>query len=467
MSAGDPPKVSIGLPVYNGERFLTQALDSLLAQTFTDFEVIICDNASTDSTAAICQSYVGRDSRIRYYRNDKNVGAARNFNRTFELARGEYFKWFAHDDMLAPTYLEKCVDALDKLPKSVVLCFPRRYMMTPDGKLLDHDPYLVRTFFERGEAFHDISFARLVMVDASRFPIFVFGLMRTAAARKTRLIGAFIASDLIFSAEMRLVGRFHEIPEQLYYQRLHEATPEVLARTERRGDAAWFDPDNAKKRVMPETRLMIEYVRSIRRTDLPVGRKLACYAALSGHLAVRAHRGLVRLPKRLLRGVWSAWTSLSREMVRVAPFNDIPIRTWLLLSALRRRDQRRIKAAFGSGGNGTRETLLSFSADRLIARNDPVGHRMILDWLIGEDNVQRRAAARALSRHVPRFGASVQQRIIADPSALPVEVLINEFEQVGPPEHARKWTALLRNGTGACDAPAAPSVSSSMSVTSS
>lgn len=85
-------RVSIGLPVYNGEQYLAKALDSLLAQTFTDFEVIISDNASTDRTSEICAAYLERDPRIRYYRNQQNIGAAPNFNRTFELATGMYFK---------------------------------------------------------------------------------------------------------------------------------------------------------------------------------------------------------------------------------------------------------------------------------------------------------------------------------------------------------------------------------------
>ena len=103
------PKVSIGLPVYNGERYLREALDSILGQTFRDFELIICDNASTDETAAICADYAARDPRIRYHRQTHNIGATANFNHTFELARGAYFKWAAHDDVLAPTWLEKCV----------------------------------------------------------------------------------------------------------------------------------------------------------------------------------------------------------------------------------------------------------------------------------------------------------------------------------------------------------------------
>ena len=107
------PRVSIGMPVFNGENYLAEALDSLLTQTFSDFELIISDNASTDKTEEICRAYAVRDQRIRYFRNQENLGASRNYNRVFELSSGEYFKWAAHDDLCAPEFLGRCVDVLD------------------------------------------------------------------------------------------------------------------------------------------------------------------------------------------------------------------------------------------------------------------------------------------------------------------------------------------------------------------
>ena len=104
------PKVSIGMPVYNAESFLKEAIDSILSQTFSDFQVIISDNASTDSTAAICQKYVDQDSRVKYFRNNVNLGVSRNYRAAFErTSETPYFKWAAYDDVLDPQYLEKCV----------------------------------------------------------------------------------------------------------------------------------------------------------------------------------------------------------------------------------------------------------------------------------------------------------------------------------------------------------------------
>lgn len=107
------PIVSIGMPVYNGEKYIRQALDSLLAQDFKNFELIISDNASTDRTQKICLEYAARDKRVRYYQNEMNMGVLWNFNRVFELSSGEYFMWASHDDYWDPRYLQSCLKMFD------------------------------------------------------------------------------------------------------------------------------------------------------------------------------------------------------------------------------------------------------------------------------------------------------------------------------------------------------------------
>src|ERR1700757_1973550 len=110
------PKVSIGLPVYNGEKYLVQALNSLINQDFEDFEIIISDNASTDGTADICRTYASTERRIRYYRNESNIGSAPNYRRVFELARGDFFKWCSHDDICLPGLLSRCLQVFESAP---------------------------------------------------------------------------------------------------------------------------------------------------------------------------------------------------------------------------------------------------------------------------------------------------------------------------------------------------------------
>jgi len=129
------PLVSIGLPVYNGENFIREAIESILAQTFGDFELIIADNASPDNTEYICRSYAAADPRVHYYRNKENLGGAYNHNKVFSLAQGKYFKWAAHDDKIAPQYLQQCVDVLEKYP-SVVLAYPATMVINAQGKCI-------------------------------------------------------------------------------------------------------------------------------------------------------------------------------------------------------------------------------------------------------------------------------------------------------------------------------------------
>ena len=137
---GATPKVSIGMPVYNGEKLIQRALDSLLVQTFTDFELLICDNASTDGTRPICLEYAAKDERIRYYRNDVQIQPIPNFNRVLGYATGEYFMWAAHDDSWAPSYVQYLVQALDTHP-GAALAFCRFANIDDDG-------HIIRTFRE-------------------------------------------------------------------------------------------------------------------------------------------------------------------------------------------------------------------------------------------------------------------------------------------------------------------------------
>src|SRR5580698_6435851 len=117
---GTIPRLSIGLAVYNGENFLAESLEALLGQSYENFELIISDNASTDSTRDICRHYEREDPRIRYFRQDRNLGLSPNHNFVFDQARGDLFKWASHDDLYARDMLERCVDALNHHPDIVL-----------------------------------------------------------------------------------------------------------------------------------------------------------------------------------------------------------------------------------------------------------------------------------------------------------------------------------------------------------
>lgn len=216
------PRVSIGLPVYNGERFLAKTLDSILAQTFEDYELIISDNASTDGTEEICRAYTDRDSRIRYHRSERNVGLSINFNRAFQLASGEYFKWLAADDICAPEFVGTCVEMLDAQPHAV-LAYPKAKWMDEDGRVLFESDTIIGEMRVRTDVtarFRELV-DELLYDDAWAAPMCIFGVIRSGALRRTRLLGNYIAADCNLLAELILIGEFLGVPEYMSFLRLH------------------------------------------------------------------------------------------------------------------------------------------------------------------------------------------------------------------------------------------------------
>jgi glycosyltransferase involved in cell wall biosynthesis len=267
-----PPKLSIGVPVYNGENFLQQAVDSILAQDFRDFELIISDNASTDRTAEICRRYAEIDPRVRYVRLDTNVGGPRNFCYVSELARGEYFKWAAHDDVCAPGFLRRCVETLDAAAPEVVLVYPRTQMINESGVPIPWDIETVECTQRRPHQRLALVLRELSVLSAQ------FGVIRTAALRRTRLLDSFFASDYVLLAELAMLGQFLEIPEPLFLRRLH---PMISSRANVGWDQlqSWWNPGHSGYRlpISPMVGLGYEYVRSINRLDLPLSDKCLCY----------------------------------------------------------------------------------------------------------------------------------------------------------------------------------------------
>ncbi|MGB7087209.1 MAG: glycosyltransferase [Phormidesmis sp.] len=114
------PQVSVCIPTYNRAGILPYAVESVLGQTYSDFELLICDDASPDNTAEV----VGRwsDPRIRYIRHPRNIKRSRNMRSGYEAAQGEYFIKFDDDDALTPTFLEKAVTILDTQPDVDFVC---------------------------------------------------------------------------------------------------------------------------------------------------------------------------------------------------------------------------------------------------------------------------------------------------------------------------------------------------------
>ena len=263
------PRVSIGLPVFNGENYLSRALDSLLAQTYTDFEIIISDNGSTDRTKEICQTYAARDPRMRYYRHEKNVGAARNFNFTFEVAVGEYFKWAAHDDMCAPEFLQRCVEILNHNP-DIVVAYPLTLFLDENDK--PQWTYADNLHLQSPRASERLS----QFFENPGWCHPVFGLIRTSTLSKTQRIGNYPRSDRNLLGELALYGYFYQIPEHLFLRRIHPEISTVVNKTEAEL-AAWFDPLKKGKMVFPRWRRLFEYLRAISRAPLSWSERRRCF----------------------------------------------------------------------------------------------------------------------------------------------------------------------------------------------
>lgn len=262
------PGVSIGLPVFNGEAFLREALDDLLGQTYTDFELVISDNASTDETEAICRSYADRDARIRYVRSDANHGAAWNFNRAFELSRAPYFKWAACDDRLESTFVARCVAALDADPE-VVLAYPTAIDIDDEGNRIAARNW----HLHGGLPQPDQRFRYQICRDHWCFH--VFGVIRSDALHRTKLIDHYVASDRVLLAHLALLGTFHEIEEPLFLHRQHrerstKANPSLQSRAE------WFDPRARGSLTFPSWRLFVEYGAAVSRTPLAFVDRARC-----------------------------------------------------------------------------------------------------------------------------------------------------------------------------------------------
>jgi glycosyltransferase involved in cell wall biosynthesis len=275
------PRVSIGLPVFNGERFLEETLNSLLEQTFTDLELIISDNASTDQTERICRAYAAKDRRIRYYRNEKNLGAAQNYNRVFALATGEYFKWAAADDLCAPDFLKRCVEILDREPQ-VAVSHSRTKIIDAHGRVINYDES--RLHLQAPSP----SKRFLQLMRSLRKCNTVFGLIRSSILKRTRLIGNFIASDSCLLAELALYGKFYEIPEYLFFRRDHAG-----ASSRNRGrdqQLEFFDPQLKGKLVLPKWRRIFENSASVYRAPIKLREKMFLWTYL-GYSIVLGRNG--------------------------------------------------------------------------------------------------------------------------------------------------------------------------------
>jgi glycosyltransferase involved in cell wall biosynthesis len=280
-------RVAIGMPVWNGENFICEAIDSILGQTFSDFELLISDNASTDGTEEICRDYAKRDKRIRYIRQKKNIGAAFNHNFVVHQSSGEYFKFAAHDDILAPQCLEQCVRVLDA-DEGAVLCSPATVLINDDGSpvryvdgkgMVDNAGRVWGVVPENNPLLTSADPAdRFAAVLLNMFMCLeIYSLIRRSALERTALQPSHIGGDKVLLAELAVIGRFHLHETPLFYRRCHAG--QFSAAPSGRYIAAW-SAGRKGSMFSHQLQLLASYVRVALTAELNIEQRYRCLAAV-------------------------------------------------------------------------------------------------------------------------------------------------------------------------------------------
>jgi glycosyltransferase involved in cell wall biosynthesis len=286
---------------------MIEAIDAILAQTFTDFELIISDNASQDGTPEICRELVARDSRVRYYRNPTNIGAVGNHNRLVELARGEYFKWTGHDDLIEPTFLEKCVGVLDAdTDGRYVLCFTKLDYIDDDGEPMpggiqapvfadDRPSRRLRSFWS-AQRMHQVQ----------------YGVIRRDRLVRTALEGEWYGSDRQLLMELALLGGFARVDEVLFHHREHRGRSEFV-----RDKSGWMSTARSGSLDMGYWRRIALVSEILERDYLTPRERRAVLREYLRYAAVRATHWIPQLSRELAGAAARGVATVTKGPARV------------------------------------------------------------------------------------------------------------------------------------------------------
>ena len=238
------PAVSLALPVYNGERFVADAIRSILSQDYSNFELIITDNASTDGTEKICREFASSDPRVKYVRNERNLGAGPNYNLGFQLSRGKYFKWCACDDRLSDNFLGACVAALEEYPEAI-LAYGKTDTIDPEGRVIPLVGGMMSP--QRASDGPSARFRRDLNDRTTNFEI--FGLFQRQALSKSTMHRSYYGSDKTLMTELTLLGRFVFVPDITFHNREHQDRSINLR--DKKVLANWMDTSASSRRPTP------------------------------------------------------------------------------------------------------------------------------------------------------------------------------------------------------------------------
>ena len=362
-----PPRVSIGLPVYNGERYLARTLDDLLGGTFGDIEVVASDNASTDGTADLLADAARQDRRLRVFRNEANIGALPNANRAFALATAPLYALAAYDDRHAPTFVERLVAALDAAPDAVLAYgaatlvgeddrpfgfdAARRRYVGPDGRVYDYDAALERPLAAGTTGAAGVARYRAVLASSDvNAPI--HGLFRRAALDRIgphRLHG----SDRLVVAHAALLGPFAYAPEALFGFRIHAASTFHLTRAE------WLarEAGHAAGSALDGALTLAAYVRATGHADLGPAARVRAVAASGGYAVRPAVLRRAFLPSVDNYWGWTRWPGQAAPAPPAAPPPAGALAEWGWLTDAKQVKNGRSGTIRDAGRASARHTL--------------------------------------------------------------------------------------------------------------
>lgn len=280
------------MPVFNGEKYVEESIECVLSQSFGDYEFLISDNASTDRTEEICRDYAASDSRIQYFRNEKNIGAANNYNVLFERGRARYFRWMNADDLIEDILHERCFNALEE-HSDAVLAYGKTRIIDQDGQSMGlYDDNLDLQQSLSSERFAQF-FQNVGLTNA------IYGLMRRDALAKTLLLGdgTLPAADYIVQAELLLLGKFIEIPELLFHRRMHSESSSADRSDDKKQMDFWNGEKKSKGFWMPTWRTSLTYARYASKLPLPAGEKWRVYRELGRQMRYQYKELISEIPQ--------------------------------------------------------------------------------------------------------------------------------------------------------------------------
>jgi glycosyltransferase involved in cell wall biosynthesis len=265
------------LPVYNGQNFVAEAIQCVLNQTFSNWELIICDNCSTDRTLAICQQFAEQDNRIRVYQNPRNMGVCFNYAEVFRLSHGQYFKWMAHDDLFAPRFIETCLQEFEK-DDDVILAFTKMCYINADGRVQRRQACEL-SVLERTPESRATKFLALA-AQSTDFLWLAYGVARREVLQKSGSMGLYAGSDQVLLFRLALRGCIKQLEQEMFFRREHPEAETCRGGSTVRQRAKGAYADDNRRFVFPWCRILKEHLISVQDAPISFWGRVRCITAV-------------------------------------------------------------------------------------------------------------------------------------------------------------------------------------------